>query len=643
MRILLHALAIFAVFFAAHSQAAAPIPAHPTPLAPFGAIPTERQLRWHELEQYAFVHFGVDTFTDREWGFGDENPALFNPTAFDARQIATAAKAGGLKGLILVAKHHDGLCLWPTKSTAHNISATRYKDGKGDIVREMADACKRAGIKFGVYVSPWDRNHPDYGGPGYVAAYHQQIAELTSNYGPIFEMWFDGASGGDGYYGGKGGRRSISYNTYYGWKEIHAIIRKNQPGCAIWCGQYDEGGCTHYADCRWGGSEEGFVNDPCWNTLSSTKGSAGGTGFRGGDAWCPAEGDVSIRPGWFWHVGQNGQVKSPEKLMDVYLSCVGRGANLILNIPPDRRGLVHENDMASLAAYGEHLRKTFAVNLAQGARIAASNTRGKDPCYGPQRMLDADRWSAWITDDDVTTPDAVFELTGQKTFNLIRLREDIRLGQRVEGVAVDVWSDGTWKEIATAGSIGANRLWRVSKTTTAKARIRVTKSPVCPALSDFGLFLEPEFEPWIVPIGGNPKAAAKAKWKVISASFGDARAAIDGDPATFWNTHPVDGERNLPQEFAVDLGDEKTLKGFTYLPRQDGCLHGTVDRYALQTSLDGKRWKMMSEGEFGNLRANPVEQTITFAVPVRARYFKFIATHCLEKDHAIVAEIGIIE
>jgi alpha-L-fucosidase len=616
---------------------------HAAPPVPYGAVPTQRQLKWHELEQYAFVHFGVDTFTDREWGFGNEDPKWFNPTAFSADQIVAAAKAGGLRGLILVAKHHDGLCLWPSKSTTHNISATSYKGGKGDIVREMAEACRTAGIKFGVYVSPWDRNHPDYGGPGYVAAYHQQIAELTSHYGPIFEMWFDGACGGDGYYGGKGGRRSISYNTYYGWKEIHAIIRKNQPDCAIWCGQYDEDGRTHYADCRWGGSEAGFVNDPCWNTLSSTHPSPGGTGCRNGDAWCPAEGDVSIRPGWFWHAGQNGHVKPPAQLMEIYLSCVGRGANLILNLPPDRRGMVHENDVASLQAYGAHLRKTFAINLAQGATFTASNTRGNDPGYGPQHLVDGDRWSAWITDDAVTTPEVVLELAGPKTFNLIRLREDIRLGQRVAGVAVDAWSDGRWKQIAAAPAVGVNRLWRVPKTTTAKVRIRVTKSPVCPALSDVGLFLEPDFELWIPPIGGNPKAAAKAKWKVLSASFGDARGAIDGSPNTLWNTHGMDGERHLPQEFAVDMGSKKTLKGFTYLPRQDGCFHGMIDRYAFQTSLDGKHWTTVSAGEFGNLRANPTEQTVTFAKPVHARFFKFIAKHALERNHAAVAEVGVVE
>ena len=624
--------------------------ASPLPPAPYGPVPTQRQVAWHELGLYAFVHFGVDTFTDKEWGFGDEKPSLFNPTAFDANQIAAAAKAGGMRGLILVAKHHDGLCLWPTKSTPHNITATPFRNGKGDLVREMADACKKAGLKFGVYVSPWDRNHPEYGRPGYVTAYHQQISELTANYGPLFEMWFDGACGGTGYYGGQGGSRSITYNTYYGWKEIQAIIRRNQPDCAIWGAQYDEDGRTHFADCHWGGSEGGEVGNPCWHTLASSKSlNAPGdhaSGQRQGDVWCPAEGDVSIRPGWFWHASQNGSVKSPEQLMNIYLSCVGRGANLILNLPPDRRGLIHENDVSSLTEFGQHLRATFSKNLAADATPAASNIRGNDPGYAPAKLLDQDPWSAWITDDAVHTPEVTFTLARPQTFNLIRLREDIRLGQRIEGVAVDAMVDGAWKELASAPCVGAIRLWRVPPTTSNQVRVRVTRSAACPALSDFGLFLEPAFQAWLPPVGTDPKvmAAARAKsgWRVVSASFGDAKPAIDGKPETFWNTHAIEMEHHLPQEFTVDMGGEKTLKGFTYLPRQDQVTHGMVDQYTFQTSPDGTAWTTAAKGEFGNLRANPVEQTVPFA-PVKARYFKFIARHCLDKDHAIVAEIGVVE
>jgi alpha-L-fucosidase len=411
-----------------------------------------------------------------------------------------------------------------------------------------------------------------------------------------------------------------------------------------WRGTYKENDRLHYAECRWGGSEQGDVGNPCWNTMDSTiinLSKEYSEGVRNGDVWCGAEGDVSIRPGWFWHENQNASVKSPQKLMDIYLSSVGRGANLILNLPPDRRGLIHENDVASITEYGEHLRKTFETNLAKGAKLTASNTRGKDPSYGPERLLDDDIWSAWITDDDVNKPEVVLDLKGEKTFNLLRLREDIRLGQRIEGVAVDAWVNDAWKEIATAPCVGAIRLCRVPKTTTTKVRIRVTKSPVCPALSDLGLFLEPEFATWVPPLDcRDPKDKAKDKWKIVSASRGKAKAAIDGNPDTFWDTY--DGTHSVPEQFVVDMGEEKTLKGFIYLPRQDRWLHGMVDQYAFQVSTDGENWTTASEGEFGNLRANPVEQSVSFP-QVKTRYFKFIAKHAVEMKHATVAEIGVVE
>jgi alpha-L-fucosidase len=485
---------------------------------PFGPVPSARQLKWHEMGMYAFCHFCVNTFTGQEWGSGGEKPEIFNPKEFDADQIVGAVKAGGLKGLILTCKHHDGFCLWPTKSTPHNISASPYKNGKGDIVREMAEACKRADIKFGVYVSPWDRNNPEYGRPGYVKVYHQQIKELLTGYGPLFEVWFDGANGGDGYYGGAGGARKIHAATYYGWDATWDMVRRYQPQAII----YSDVG----PDVRWVGNEAGCAKDPCWATYTphvrgfkpTNTGSPlsrydawgcvnyeeGEHGHRDGRYWLPAEVDVSIRPGWFWHQEQNQQVRSPQNLMEIYMASVGLGQGMNLNIPPNRRGLADDNDVASLKAFGKHLRRTYKVNLAHGAELKASEVRGGDAAgYGPQKLLDDDPWSAWVTDDHWTSHSAAVELAlaGEKTFNFIRLREDIRLGQRVEGVAVDVWDakakngDGDWREIAKAESIGACRLWRVPRTTTTKVRLRVVKSPVAPALSDFGLFLEPDFGP----------------------------------------------------------------------------------------------------------------------------------------------------
>ena len=418
-----------------------------TPPAPYGATPTERQVRHAEREMYAFCHFTVDTFTDAEWGSGAEKPAIFNPTQFDANQIVGAVKAAGCKGIILTCKHHDGFCLWPTKTTGHNVSASPFRGGKGDVVREMVTACKKADIEFGAYLSPWDRNNEHYGTPTYVTdVYRKQLRELATNYGPIFEFWFDGANGGSGYYGGKGGSRSIDRSKYYEWPINWQMLRELQPNAVIFS---DVG-----PDFRWCGNEHGASADPCRATITYDPGAAPGhlnssklgCGMLGGKVWCPAEVDVSIRPGWYWHASQNGRVRSPENLMHIYMNSVGHGATFNLNCPPDRRGLLHENDVASLKTFGDHLRRTFAVNLAAGAKVQASNVRGGDDRhYGPGKLLDYDRWSAWVTDDAVTTPEVTLELKGDKTFNMIRLREDIRFGLRVDGVAVDAWVDGQWK------------------------------------------------------------------------------------------------------------------------------------------------------------------------------------------------------
>lgn len=472
------------------------------PPTPYGAVPSERQLEWHRLERYAFIHFGINTFTDREWGYGDESPEQFDPTDFDADQIVGELKAGGFRAVILTCKHHDGFCLWPTKTTAHNVSASPFRGGQGDVVQEIAAAAERAGLAFGIYLSPWDRNSRLYGEPEYVTdVYRPQLRELLTRYPNAFEVWFDGANGGDGYYGGARETRRIDRATYYDWPTTWQMVRDLAPGAVIFS---DVG-----PGCRWVGNERGVAGDPCWATFTPT-GPDGSdrygpgmsnyddapTGTRHGRLWLPAEADVSIRPGWFWHASENDRVRSPANLMDLYLQSVGRGANLLLNVPPDRRGLVHDADSESLRRFGEHLDATFAENLAMGARLDASHVRGGDtPRFGPQRLLDDDPWSAWTTGDFETSPSVELTLPTPRRFNLIRLREDVRLGQRVAGVAVDAQVDGEWKTLAEAESIGACRLWRVPETTTDRVRIRVTRSPVCPALSDFGLYAEPPLPP----------------------------------------------------------------------------------------------------------------------------------------------------
>ena len=463
---------------------------------PYGPLPSERQLKWQETEMYCIIHFGPDTYTNKEWGYGDEDPQIFNPTQFSAMQIVGAAKAGGFKGIVVVAKHHDGFCLWPTKTTEHNISKSPYKNGKGDILQEYRDACNQLGMKMGVYCSPWDRNNPLYGKTQYVTdVYRKQLEELYTHYGPIFISWFDGANGGDGYYGGAREVRKIDRSTYYGWDTTWAIPRNLARGAVLFG---DVG-----PDVRWVGNEEGHAGATCWATYTPhapdagkqpgngyTKDYEGTEGQRDGKYWMPAECDVPLRPGWFYHADQDGKVKTPDSLLNLYYMSVGRGACLDLGLSPDRRGLLFENDVRSLEVFGDILKGIFSVNLAKGSTLTASNVRGGNKAkFGPQHLLDDDRYTYWATDDNIKTPSLIINMHVVKTFNVIRLKENIKLGQRIDAVAIDASIDGKWQQIATATSIGGNRLIKLpTEVKASKIRLRITKAPVCIALSDFGLF-----------------------------------------------------------------------------------------------------------------------------------------------------------
>ncbi|GAB3905159.1 hypothetical protein GCM10028826_07110 [Mucilaginibacter boryungensis] len=453
-------------------------------------------MAWQETEMYCLIHFGPDTFTDKEWGYGDEDPSIFNPTNFNAMQIVGAAKAGGFKGIIVVAKHHDGFCLWPTKTTEHNISHSPYKNGKGDILREYREACDKLGMKMGVYCSPWDRNSPLYGKPEYVTdVYRKQLTELYTNYGPLFIVWHDGANGGDGYYGGAKEVRKIDRSTYYGWEITWGLARKLQPGAAIFG---DVG-----PDVRWVGNEKGQAGETYWATYTPhapEEGKTPGNGFvkdwegtagqRNGKYWMPAECDVPLRPGWFYHQSQDEKVKTPDSLFNLYFKSVGRGACLDLGLAPDKSGNLYSRDVVSLRVFGELLHNTFKTNLANGAKLTASNIRGNNKAkYGPQFLLDANRYSCWATDDHVKTPQLLVDLRTPKTFDIIQLRENIKLGQRIDSVAIDVMRDNKWKQIAATTSIGANKLIRLPDVVTArKVRLRITGSHACIALSDFDLY-----------------------------------------------------------------------------------------------------------------------------------------------------------
>src|SRR5664279_614368 len=460
-----------------------------SPPTPYGAIPSGPQLAWHRDAYTAFLHFTVNTFTNKEWGYGDEDPNIFNPAKFDADAMVGALADAGMRGVILTCKHHDGFCLWPTKTTDHSVANSAWRDGKGDVVREISQAAARHKLKFGVYLSPWDRNHAQYGTPEYIKTYRAQLSELLTGYGPIFEVWHDGANGGDGFYGGARAKRTIDKNTYYDWPRTWEMIRAMQPDAVM----FSDAG----PDVRWVGNERGIAGDPCWATLNIAGRSPGGksdglnSGERPGTDWIPAECDVSIRPGWFYHAKEDARVKTPEQLLDIYYKSVGRGACLNLNLPPDRRGRIHENDIRSLTEFRRILDATFSKNLARGASLTASNTRGGAKQFAAKNLLDGRRNTYWATDDNVTTPELVLAFAKPITFNIVSLCEYLPLGQRVERFALDQFMDGQWVEFAKGTSVGNLRLVRGEPLTTDKVRLRITQAPVCPALSEFGLYAEP--------------------------------------------------------------------------------------------------------------------------------------------------------
>lgn len=457
---------------------------------PYGAVPSKRQLAWHDIEVYGLIHFTPTTFENKEWGFGDADPKTFNPSDFNADQIIKAAKDGGLKGIILVAKHHDGFALWPTKTTDYNITKSPFRNGKGDLVKEVEQAVRKNGLQFGVYCSPWDRNNALYGTDKYLAIYQAQLKELYSNYGQLFMSWHDGANGGDGYYGGAKEKRSIDNTTYYDWTNTWGITRKMQPMANIFS---DIG-----LDVRWVGSEDGTAAETSWATFTplppegknvAVPGQANypqsPMGIRNGKFWMPAECDVPLRKGWFYH--ENEKPKSSEALFDLYLQSVGHGAGLDLGLAPDTRGQLHADDVAALKGFGDMVKHTFANNLAKNAEIKASNTRGKN--FEAAKLLDKNKQSYWATSDNVHQASLEFDLKSTLTFDIISLQEYIPLGQRIEEFDVEVFENNAWKKVYNGKSVGAKRLIKLAAAVTAsKVRLNIIKSPVCITLSEFGIY-----------------------------------------------------------------------------------------------------------------------------------------------------------
>jgi len=426
-------------------------------------LPSAGQVAYQKMEMVGFIHFTVNTFTDKEWGYGDEDPAIFNPTELDAEQWVKAARDGGLKELILTAKHHDGFCLWPSEFTGHSVKNSPFRDGHGDVVREFTDACRKYGLKVGLYLSPWDRNHKDYGKPDYITYYRNQLKELLTNYGEINEIWFDGANGGDGYYGGANEVRRIDRETYYDWPATIALVKELQPGVMI----FSDAG----PDLRWVGNEHGYAGETFWSTIDASKIVIGASdakylniGDPDGNSWIIGVCDVSIRPGWFYHASEDSLVKTPEQLLDIYYKSVGRNGVLLLNLPPDRRGLIYETDVENLATFNSDIDAIFAVNLAEGASLVRQTS-------GDQQV------------------EIIAELGERVTFDHIVLGEDIEKGQRISQFHVEAETgEGEWTTIAQATTIGYKRILQVDPVTTSKVKVVIDASNNPPLLTEVGLY-----------------------------------------------------------------------------------------------------------------------------------------------------------
>ena len=663
----------------------------------FGPVPTENQLRWQEMEYYAFIHFSLNTYTDQSWGFGNEAVNLFNPDSLDCRQWARICKESGMKGVILVAKHHCGFCFWPTETTEYSVKNAPWKNGKGDVVREMAEACNEFGLKLGIYVSPWDRNHPDYGKPEYINVFRNQIKEVLTNYGDVFEIWFDGANGGDGYYGGANETRKIDRTTYYDWQPIYKMIRELQPNIVIW----NDGGDR--ADLRWVGTEDGYVGETNWSLLNATGDVPWGMlhyGVENGDSWVPAEVNTSIRPEWFYHPSEDDKVKTVPKLMETHTNSIGHNGTLLLNFPIMPNGLIHPTDEKRALEFGKAIKESFAVNLAENAKTEASNVRGKSKKFNASKAIDANTDTYWTTDDSVTSASLTIDLGQPTLINRFLAQEYIRLGQRVKSFTVEAFTEGEWIEVAKGTTVGYKRIVRFPSVNASKVRFTISDSKACPLISNIGIYNAPVFlnaplitrnqngevsittndigpifyytldgsepttesnlytAPFIAdgkvevkaiatepatgkssPVGSEKFDISKKEWKAIGIDDSEVSKIFDGNPSTTWHKR---GEKVMPYDLVVDLGSTQKLNGFKYLPDQNRWSSGIISNYQFYVSTDNVKWNLASDGEFSNIKNNPVWQIKNFE-SVNARYIKLRALKNTWGDQvAGFAEVDVI-
>lgn len=600
----------------------------PEPILP---VPEPKQVEWQQMETYAFIHFGLNTFNDREWGYGDTDPKTFNPTNLDCEQWAQTLVKAGMKGVILTAKHHDGFCLWPFEGTEYSIKNSPWKNGKGNVVKELSEACKKYGLKFAVYLSPWDRHQANYGTPEYLPYFYAQLHDLLTNYGPVFEVWFDGANGGDGWYGGAKDIRTIDRKNYYNYPRIYEMLDSIQPQAII----FSDGG----PGCRWVGNEKGFAGATNWSFLRKGEVHPGYDksyelqyGHPDGNQWVPAECDVSIRPGWFYHPEEDDRVKSPDQLVDLYYRSVGHNATLLLNFPVDRRGLIHPVDSANAVRFHEMIQQQLKTNLVAGMIPKVSNERGGD--FVASALTDDNFDTYWATEDGVTTADIEFSFDTPTRMNRMMLQEYIPLGQRVKAFVVEYLDKDTWLPVKLneeTTTIGYKRLLRFETVETKGIRIRITdaRGPLC--LSSVGVYdagnVSDSFVEKVEDIESVPYLLPDVKAE-------EAAKASDKQAQT---TCFVEGDRLL-----IDLQEERLVSSLHFLPDQGEPNKGLIANYEIRVGVSKDAVnQLVKSGEFSNIQNNPVMQSVFFT-PVKARYIELKATRMIHAGEPMgFAELGV--
>lgn len=600
----------------------------PEPILP---VPEPKQVEWQQMETYAFIHFGLNTFNDREWGYGDTDPKTFNPTNLDCEQWAQTLVKAGMKGVILTAKHHDGFCLWPFEGTDYSVKNSPWKNGQGNVVKELSEACKKYGLKFAVYLSPWDRHQANYGTPEYLPYFYAQLHDLLTNYGPVFEVWFDGANGGDGWYGGAKDIRTIDRKNYYNYPRIYEMLDSIQPQAII----FSDGG----PGCRWVGNEKGFAGATNWSFLRKGEVHPGYDksyelqyGHPDGNQWVPAECDVSIRPGWFYHPEEDGRVKSPDQLVDLYYRSVGHNATLLLNFPVDRRGLIHPVDSANAVRFHEMIQQQLKTNLVAGMTPKVSNERGGD--FVASALTDDNFDTYWATEDGVTTADIEFSFDTPTRMNRMMLQEYIPLGQRVKAFVVEYLDKDTWLPVKLneeTTTIGYKRLLRFETVETKGIRIRITdaRGPLC--LSSVGVYdagnVSDSFVEKVEDIESLPYLLPDVK-------ADEAAKASDKQAQT---TCFVEGDRLL-----IELQEERLVSSLHFLPDQGEPNKGLIANYEIRVGVSKDAVnQLVKSGEFSNIQNNPVMQSVFFT-PVKARYIELKATRMIRAGEPMgFAELGV--